>query len=92
MEKFCLNWNGYDTIIREHFRKLKEDQRLFDVTLVTEDGQHVQAHRIILSAGSNFFSDIFKKSNHKNVLVYLKGIRSGLVLIGLPLPGIVLGK
>ena len=49
---------------------------MFDVTLVTDDGQHVQAHKIILSAGSNFFSDIFMKSNHSNVLVYLKGISS----------------
>jgi len=49
---------------------------LFDVTLVTDDGQHIQAHKIILSAGSNFFNDIFMKSNHSNMLVYLKGISS----------------
>merc|ERR1719508_521625 len=53
-----------------------EDKRLFDVTLVTDDGQHIQAHKIILSAGSHFFSDIFMKSNHSNMLVYLKGISS----------------
>jgi len=76
MDKFCLNWNGYDTNIRESFRKLREDQRLFDVTLVTDDGQHIQAHKIILSAGSIFFSDIFMKSNNSNMLVYLKGICS----------------
>merc|ERR1712179_843095 len=62
--------------IRDYFRKLREDRRLFDVTLVTEDGQHIQAHNIILSAGSNFFSDISMKSNHSNMLVYLKGISS----------------
>merc|ERR1719209_2409583 len=77
MDKFCLNWNGYDTNIRDSLRKLREHQRLFDVTLVTDDGQHIQAHKIILSAGSNFFSDIFTKSNHSNMLVYLKGISSG---------------
>ena len=76
MDKFCLNWNGYDTNIRESFRKLREDQRLSDVTLVTDDGQHIQTHKIILSVGSNFFSDIFIKSNHSNMLVYLKGISS----------------
>merc|ERR1719427_2295583 len=76
MNKFCLNWSGYDANIRDHFRKLREDQRCSDVTLVTNDGQHIQAHNIILSAGSNFFSDIFKKSNHSNMLVYLKGISS----------------
>jgi len=76
MDKFCLNWNGYDTNIRESFRKLREDQRLFDVTLVTDDGQHIQAHKIILSAGTPFFSDIFLKSNKANMLIYLKGINS----------------
>merc|ERR1711909_267171 len=39
-------------------------------------GQHIQAHKIILSAGSNFFSDIFLKSNQTNMLIYLKGINS----------------
>ena len=49
---------------------------MFDVTLATDDGQHIQAHKVILSVGSNFFSDIFQKSNHRNMLVYLKGISS----------------
>ena len=57
-------------------RILREDQRLFDVTLVIDDGQHIKAHKIILSAGSHFFSDIFLKSNKTNMLIYLKGIHS----------------
>jgi len=76
MDKLCLNWSGYDANIREHFRKLREDQRLSDVTLVSDDGQHIQAHKIILSTGSNFFADIFMRTNHSNMLVYLKGISS----------------
>ena len=76
MDKFCLNWNGYDANIRESFRQLRADQRLCDVTLVTDDGQHIKAHKIILSAGSDFFSDIFMTSNLSNMLVYLKGISS----------------
>jgi len=76
MNKFCLNWNGYDANIREHFKKFREDQKMSDVTLVSDDGQHIRAHKIILTAGSDFFSDIFMKSNHSNMLVYLKGISS----------------
>jgi len=75
-EKFCLKWNDFDENIRDYFRTLRKDQRLFDVTLATDDGQQVQAHKIILSAGSHFFSDIFQKCNHANMLIYLKGIRS----------------
>merc|ERR1711888_570953 len=71
-----LKWDAFEENIRNYFRKLREDQRLFDITLATDDGQHIQAHKVILSAGSNFFSDIFEKSNHTNMLVYLKGISS----------------
>jgi len=76
MDKWCMKWNEFDTNIREYFRIIREDPRLFDVTLVTDDGQHIQAHKIILSAGSHFFSDIFLKSNQTNMLIYLKGINS----------------
>ena len=71
-----LQQNEFGNNIRDHFRRLKEDQELFDVTLVTDDGQHFQSHKIILSAGSHFFSDIFLKSNHMNLVIYLKGINS----------------
>merc|ERR1719158_913603 len=76
MDKIFLNWNSFEKNIREYFRKLRKGNRLFDVTLVTEDGHHMQAHKIILSAGSHFFNDIFQKTNHTNMLVYLKGISS----------------
>ena len=71
-----MKWNEFDTNIREYLRILREDQRLFDVTLVTDDGQHIQAHKIILSAGSHFFNDIFLKGNQTNMMIYLKGINS----------------
>merc|ERR1712086_741798 len=60
----------------ESFTTLREEGRLFDVTLATDDGQHIQAHKMVLSAGSNLFSDIFMKTNHSNMLIYLKGIYS----------------
>ena len=71
-----MKWNEFDANIREYLRVLRYDQRLFDVTLVSDDGQHIQAHKIVLSAGSLFFSDIFLKSNQANMLIYLKGINS----------------
>ena len=76
LEEFNVKWSECERNIREHFRKLREDQRLFDVTLATDDGQHMQAHKVILSAGSQFFSDIFLRSAHSNMLIYLKGISS----------------
>ena len=31
---------------------------------------------MVLSAGSHFFNDIFKKTYHSNIMIYLKGISS----------------
>ena len=76
MEKFCLKWTEFDINIREYFKKLRNDHQFFDVTLATEDGQYLQAHKLILSAASKFFSNIFMENNHPNMLVYLKGINS----------------
>ena len=79
MDKFCLKWNDFDTNIREYFGKLRDDQISYDVTLVTDDGQQIQAHKLILSAGSQLFKDILIRSDNNNVLIYLQGIRSDLI-------------
>ena len=76
MDRYCFKSYEFEENIRKYFGKLRDDQRLFDVTLATDDGQHVQAHRTILSAGSHFFSDIFMKSSLPNMLIYLMGTRS----------------
>ena len=38
VDKWCMKWGEFDTNIREYLRILRDDQRLFDVTLVTDDG------------------------------------------------------
>ena len=74
MEKFCLKWNEFETNIRESFRELREEQNHFDVTLASDDGHQIEAHKIILSAGSQFFSDILRKTKHPSPFIFLKGI------------------
>ena len=67
MEKFCLKWNDFESNVRVYFRKLREKEGLFDVTLATEDGQEIKAHKIILSAGSDFFSGLFLRNNQLEI-------------------------
>ena len=74
MEKFCLKWNDFESNVREYFKNLRKDQIVFDVTLATEDGQEMKAHKIVLSAGSDFFSDIFSRNNHPNMYIFLRGV------------------
>merc|ERR1719186_872648 len=75
MEKFCLKWNEFESNIRESFRELRKEQTHFDVTLATDDGHQIEAHKIILSARSQFFSGIFRKTKHASPFIYLKGIK-----------------
>ena len=75
MGDFFWKWNDFDLHIRESFKQLRKDKMLFDVTLATDDGQFIEAHRIVLSVGSSFFRDIFTNSDHSNMLIYLKGIK-----------------
>merc|ERR1719508_409161 len=75
MDNFCLKWNKFETNIKESFRELREEQNYFDVTLATDDGHQIQAHKIILSAGSKFFSEILRQTKHPSPFIYLKGIK-----------------
>ena len=75
MDKCCLKWNEFESNIRESFRELREEQNHFDVTLASDDLHQIKAHKIILSAGSNFFSEIFKRTKHPSPFIYLKGIK-----------------
>ena len=75
-EKFCLKWNDFKDIINSTFETLRKDLDLYDVTLVCEDGQQVEAHKIILAASSPFFTTVFKKNKHPHPLIYMRGMKS----------------
>ena len=47
---------------------------LHDVTLVSDDHNKVQAHKLVLSACSEYFRDIFKNSPNSHPLLCLNGI------------------
>jgi len=74
MVKICPKWYDFESNIRESFKELRENQNYFDVTIATEDGHTFEAHKIILSAGSQFFSNILKQINHPSPFIYLKGM------------------
>ena len=51
---------------------------MFDVTLVSSDQKQVSAHRLVLSACSDVFKNIFNNNNsHSHPLLYLDGLDSG---------------
>jgi len=74
-EKFCLRWNDFESNISVAFRELREEKDFFDVTLSVGPGhQHIQAHKLVLSACSPFFRGVLRQNPHAHPLLYLKGV------------------
>ena len=74
-DKLRLQWNDFKENISSAFGDLRQDKELTDVTLVSEDGQQVEAHKVVLVASSPFFLNILKKNKHPHPLIYIRGVR-----------------
>ena len=75
-EKLCLQWNDFKENVNSAFSRLRNDNDFTDVTLACEDGQHLEAHKVILAASSPVFEKILQKSKHPHPLIYLRGFQS----------------
>ena len=79
MEKFSLKWNDFEANASKSFRNLRAEEHFFDVTLVSDDEHLLSAHKLVLSASSDFFKNILRKSTHSSPLVYLPGVKSAVL-------------
>ena len=75
-EKLCLQWNDFKENATSSFANLREDKDLTDVTLASEDGRQVEAHKVILAASSSFFETILKKNKHSHPLIFMRGMKT----------------
>ena len=78
-EKFCLNWNDFQKNISSSFQDMRNDLDLTDVTLACENRKQFQAHKFVLSASSPFFKEILLNNKHPHPLIYLKGMKAGIM-------------
>ena len=76
-EKLCLKWNDFQENVNSAFGNLREDKEFTDVTLACEDGQQIEAHKVILAASSPFFQNLLNKNvkKHYHPLIYMKGVK-----------------
>ena len=58
------------------FESLRKERDFADVTLVCEDGQQVEAHKVILAASSPFFQDLLKRNKHPHPLIFMRNVSS----------------
>merc|ERR1712204_64011 len=75
-EKLCLKWNDFQENVSSAFGSLRDDIDFSNVTLACEDGQQVEAHKVILAASSPFFKNLLKRNKHPHPLIYMRGVRS----------------
>jgi len=74
-EKFCLKWNEFELNISQGLKEIREEKDFLDVTLVCDDDNQIDAHKVILSACSPFFRNILRRNSHQHPLLYLKGVK-----------------
>ncbi|XP_065343146.1 protein bric-a-brac 1-like isoform X3 [Cloeon dipterum] len=74
-DQFCLRWNNFQSNIVSVLDNLKEQEDLVDVTLVCE-GHAVKAHKVILSACSPYFRNVFKENPCQHPIVILKDVQN----------------
>ena len=76
LEKLNLNWMDFQKNMAASYHNLRENPDYSDVTLVCEDDQQIEAHRIILTACSPFFDTILQRNKHSHPIVYMRGTKT----------------
>ena len=79
-EKLSLKWNEFRDNLCKAFAKLKDDKDFTDVTLVCEDGQQFETHKLVLISSSPFFFDVLKRNKHPHPMIFMSGLKSVLLV------------
>ncbi|XP_037943075.1 protein tramtrack, beta isoform-like [Teleopsis dalmanni] len=72
-QRFCLRWNNHQSNLLSVFDQLLHAETFTDVTLAV-DGQYLKAHKMVLSACSPYFNNLFVNHPEKHPIVILKDV------------------
>lgn len=73
-QQFSLRWNNYLRHVTNAFDALRCQEDLVDVTLCCE-GKKIRAHKMLLSACSTYFKDIFKENPCQHPVIIFRNVR-----------------
>lgn len=73
-ENFNVSYDEFHENIGGSLLALQKGSTFVDVSLACLDG-HVQAHKVILAASSQFFQTILNEVSSKDLVIYLKGVK-----------------
>ena len=68
-KRIRLSWDNFHSTVSKSFGDIRDEEYLTDVTLVADDNTQVSAHRLVLSASSEYFKSIFKSNQSLSHLV-----------------------
>ena len=74
-EKLHLQRVDFKENVNTLFRRLRDKCDFADVTLACEDGQQVEAHKVILATSSPFFLNLLSRNTHAHPLVFMRGLK-----------------
>ena len=74
-ELFTLSSNDFGQNCQTAFQGFWNDREFSDVTLATDDGSQLSAHKIVLSSCSQFFRNLLSKNPHPHPLIFLMGVQ-----------------
>ncbi|XP_049769251.1 longitudinals lacking protein, isoforms N/O/W/X/Y-like isoform X2 [Schistocerca cancellata] len=77
MEQDCnvnLKWDAHQTTLKSVFDNLLDTESLADCTVGAE-GQHLKAHKIMLSACSRYFEVLFSQHYGQHTVILLPGVQ-----------------
>lgn len=72
--QFSLRWNNYVSHVTEAFNVLRFENDLVDVTLCC-DGGKIRAHKMLLSACSSYFKQIFKENPCQHPVIIFRNFK-----------------
>lgn len=70
-QQYCLKWNHHQSNLLKVFSRLLDNEQFTDVLLAAE-GKTIRCHKVVLSACSSYFENLFMSFDEKNQIVILK--------------------
>ena len=75
-ERNTITYENHKKRLLDNLTEFWKQKFMCDVTIQTDDGSEIQAHRNILASGSTYFKDIFQKYPDLEILPLKEGFDS----------------
>ncbi|XP_044733902.1 longitudinals lacking protein, isoforms H/M/V-like isoform X1 [Chrysoperla carnea] len=72
-QQICLRWNNFQSNITAQFGTLRDHEDFVDVTIAC-GGRRFEAHKVVLSACSPFFKELFKSNPCPHPIIFMRDV------------------